>query len=155
MDQRKRAATRGYGYVGLSRFRTKAGCFLYGRLRVSDFLPVGKSCEDDVVERGYESMSSGSDSDADMGKGIELACEQRSSLAGGLFDDTGDEGGHGIQGQSSSSGVHDVDIAPTSQTVVQAASVPLHPRPEGGDSDDELPLEEFHDLGCILADFQV
>ena len=153
MDQRKRAATRGYGYVGLSRFRTKAGCFLYGRLRVSDFLPVGESCEDDVVERGYESMSSGSDSDADMGKGIELAYEQRSSLAGGLFDDTGDAGGHGIEGQSSSSGVQDVDLAPISQPVAQASS--LHPRPEGGDSDDELPPEEFHDVGCILADFQV
>ena len=151
MDQRKRAATRGYGYVGLSRFRTKAACFLYGRLRVSDFLPVGESCEDDVVERGYESMSSGSDSDADMGKGIELAYEQRSSLTGGLFDDTGDAGGHGMQ--SSSSGVQDVDLAPISQLVAQASS--LHPRQEGGDSDDELPPEEFHDVCCILADFQV
>ena len=55
--------------------------------------------------------------------------------------------------QSSSSGVQDVDLAPISQPVAQASS--LHPRPEGWDSDDELPPEEFHDVGCILADFQV
>ena len=99
-------------------------------------------------------MSSGSDSDDDMGKGIELAYHQHSSLAGGLFDDTGEEEGHSIEGQSSSSGVHDVDIAPISQPVVQAASLSLHPRPEGGDSDDEPPLEDLIDLGCILTDFQ-
>ena len=90
-----------------------------------------------------------------MGKGIELAYLQRSSLAGGLFDDAGEEEGHGIEGRSSSNGVHDVDIAPISQPVVQAASLSLHPLPEGGDSDDEPPLEEFIELGCILADFQI
>ena len=43
MDQRKRAASQGYGYVGGSRFRTKAGLFLYGRLHASDFFLVGEA----------------------------------------------------------------------------------------------------------------
>ena len=41
-DQKKRAAARGYGNVATSRFKTRAGCFLYGKLRRSDFLPVGE-----------------------------------------------------------------------------------------------------------------
>ena len=41
MDQLKRVAARGYAYVACSRFKSKAGCHLYGHLRVSDFLPVG------------------------------------------------------------------------------------------------------------------
>ena len=55
MDQKKRCASRGYAYVGCSRFKKRAGFFLYGRLRVSDFLPVGdlreggKVCDEEVL----------------------------------------------------------------------------------------------------------
>ena len=40
-DQHKHAAGRGYGYVAVSRFRSRRGCHLYGKLRRTDFLPVG------------------------------------------------------------------------------------------------------------------
>ena len=50
-------AGRGYGYVGASRFRERAGVYLYGKLRRTDFLPVGEEKEDEVLERGYLSVS--------------------------------------------------------------------------------------------------
>ena len=33
---------RGYGYVAVSRFKRRAGVYLYGKLRRTDFLPVGE-----------------------------------------------------------------------------------------------------------------
>ena len=57
-DNKKYPAGRGYAYVAVSRFRTRAGCHLYGRLRRSDFLPVGKEKDDEHIDRGYESMDS-------------------------------------------------------------------------------------------------
>ena len=57
-------AGRGYGYVAVSRFRTRGGCYLCGHKRRTDFLPVGGNEEDEVLERGYLSLTdSGSDSD--------------------------------------------------------------------------------------------
>lgn len=64
MDQKKRVAARGYGYVACSRFKFRSGCYLYGKLRRSDFLPVGSEREDEVLERGYYSLDS-SDSEFD------------------------------------------------------------------------------------------
>ena len=63
----KKPAARGYGYVGCSRFKSRAGCFLYGKLRCSDFLPFGEEKEDEVLERGYYSLSS----DDEEGRGRE------------------------------------------------------------------------------------
>ena len=57
-DNIKRPAGRGYAYVAVSRFRTRGGCHLYGKLRRSDFLPVGEEGEDEDVERGYDSKNS-------------------------------------------------------------------------------------------------
>ena len=65
-------AGRGYGYVAASRFKTREGCFLYGKLRRTDFLPVGVAKPDEILERGYESI----DSDDDEGKGLEYAFDQ-------------------------------------------------------------------------------
>ena len=73
-DQLKRPAARGYGYVAASRFKTRSGCHLYGKLRRSDFLPVGPDLESEHLERGYESMSS-ADSD---GAGLEYAFSEGS-----------------------------------------------------------------------------
>ena len=56
-DQHWHAAQRGYGYVAVSRFRTQAGCHLYGKLRATDFLPVGPEQEDEQLYRGPESES--------------------------------------------------------------------------------------------------
>ena len=60
-EQKKRAAGRGYGYVAVSRFKSREGCFLYGKLRQTDFLPVGEEDEADILERGVLSESSDSD----------------------------------------------------------------------------------------------
>ena len=38
--------------------KSKAGCHLYGHLRVSDFLPVGLPQEGEITARGVESESS-------------------------------------------------------------------------------------------------
>ena len=62
-------AGRGYGYVAVSRFRSRGGCYLYGHKRRTDFLPVGGNEEDEVLKRGYESLT---DDDED-GRGIEYA----------------------------------------------------------------------------------
>jgi hypothetical protein len=73
-DQLKRVAARGYGYVAVSRFHSRAGCYVYGKLRVSDFLPVGPEREDEVLERGYLSVSS----DDEEGEGLEHAFADQS-----------------------------------------------------------------------------
>ena len=70
-DQRNYAAGRGYGYVAVSRFKSRKGCHLYRKLRRTDFLPVGEANEGEVLERGYESLSS----DGDDGQGLRYAFE--------------------------------------------------------------------------------
>jgi len=54
---------RGYAYVAASRFRTRAGVFLFGKLRKTDWLPVGPVCETEQVQRSMESMSDNSEDD--------------------------------------------------------------------------------------------
>ena len=49
--------------MAASRFRTRRGCYLYGRIRRTDFLPVGEEREDEVLERGYHSEDSSDDED--------------------------------------------------------------------------------------------
>ena len=61
-DQHRHAAQRGYGYVAVSRFRTQARCHLYGKLRATDFLPVGPEQEDEQLYRDVESET---DSESD------------------------------------------------------------------------------------------
>ena len=68
-DQKHFAAGRGYGYVAVSRFKSRVGCHVFGKLRRTDFLPVGMPMDTEVLERGYESKSSG----ADEGRGLEYA----------------------------------------------------------------------------------
>ena len=72
-DQKYHHAGRGYGYVATSRFRSRGGCYLYGHMRRTDFLPVGGSGEDEVLKRGYDSLSE-DDSDEE-GPGREYADE--------------------------------------------------------------------------------
>ena len=83
MDQKKRVAARGYAYVACSRFKFRSGCYLYGKLRRSDFLPVGKEKEDEVLVRGYYSLDS-SDSEFD---GLQYAIdEEQETYEDGLGD---------------------------------------------------------------------
>ena len=55
---------RGYGYVGASRFRSSAGIFLYGKVRRSDWIPVGKAKPDWEMRRSAASVSSSSAHDS-------------------------------------------------------------------------------------------
>ena len=71
-DQMKRPAARGYAYVGCSRFKTRGGCYVYGKIRRSDFLPAGEEKPDEVLERGYHSV----DSEDNEGCGLEYACQK-------------------------------------------------------------------------------
>ena len=83
-DLRKRHAARGDGYVDVNRFTTRQGCYLYGTLRRTDFLPVGTEREDEVLERGVDSVSSCSDSEGSMSGGQQYVGS--SALAGGMED---------------------------------------------------------------------
>ena len=65
-------AVRGYGYVAVSRFKSRAGVYLFGKLRRTDFLPVGPDLESEVLKRGYESV----DSDDEEGCGLEHAHQE-------------------------------------------------------------------------------
>jgi hypothetical protein len=56
---------RGYGYVGASRFRTSSGVFHYGRIRRTDWLPVGAATADQQLCRTIESQSEDSNGEGD------------------------------------------------------------------------------------------
>ena len=73
-ELKKHYAGRGYAYVGCSRFKSRAGCHLYGKLRQSDFLPVGEDKEDEVWERGIDSM----DENESEYEDLEQACDSES-----------------------------------------------------------------------------
>ena len=88
-DQKKFHAGRGYGYVGTSRFKNRAGVHVFGRLRRTDFLPVGEEKEADVLERGIDSESSDGSDDEEGDHGLQYAFGARSddeSEAGVLED---------------------------------------------------------------------
>jgi hypothetical protein len=87
-DQKKRVAARGYAYVACSRFKTRAGCYLYGKLRQSNFLPVGEELHTEILERGYESVSS-ADSD---GCGLEYAFNEEDQDCADVLDPAADQG---------------------------------------------------------------
>ena len=82
-DQHKHAAGRGYGYVGVSRFRSRSGCYIFGKLRRTDFLPVGEPDPAvEVLEREADSESENSDDEyacglaaRDWGDGDESDCD--------------------------------------------------------------------------------
>ena len=57
---------------------------MYGKLRRTDFLPVGTEPEDEVLERGVDSVSSCSDSEGSMSGGQQYVV--MSALAGGVED---------------------------------------------------------------------
>ena len=56
-----KAAPRGFGYVGASRARSSAGLFYFGKVRRTDWLPVGGDADDEQVTRGYDSKDSSSE----------------------------------------------------------------------------------------------
>ena len=56
-----KAAPRGFGYVGASRARSSAGLFYFGKVRRTDWLPVGGDANEEQVTRGYDSQDSSSE----------------------------------------------------------------------------------------------
>ncbi len=60
-DQKYRAAGRGYGDVAVSRYRSRAGVYLFGKVRRTDFLPVGEDKDTEVLQRLDVSQSSSED----------------------------------------------------------------------------------------------
>ena len=84
----KMTAGRVYGYVAASRFKSRAGCYLYGKMRRTDFLPVGEEQPDEVLERGFESESS----DEDDGCRLEYAFPEEDSCCSEAGDPDGPSG---------------------------------------------------------------
>ena len=56
---------RGYGYVAASRFKSKAGIYLFGKIRRTDWLPVRESKEAMEHDQVHRSEESDSDYDSD------------------------------------------------------------------------------------------
>ena len=86
-DQTKPAG-RGYGYVGVSRFMSRTRFWLYGKLRRTEFLPVGEAKESEVLQRGYASEDSGDD----CARGVEYAFGGHSSDVDSEYADDCAEG---------------------------------------------------------------
>ena len=91
-DQKQHHAGCGYGYVGVSRFKSRAGVHLYGKLRRTDFLPVGDDRDDEVLERGYSSANTSDDEEKSHAKGLAAMYGDESSDEGASNDEDGDEG---------------------------------------------------------------
>jgi len=95
---------RGYGYVAVSRFRTHAGVYHYGRIRRSDWLPVGGDPDYEQIYQGYESFEEAEDPFADAyyegesGDDAGDPFEDAYSVPpGGAFDDFyADRGGEAV-----------------------------------------------------------
>ena len=81
-------AGRGYGYVAASRFKSRAGCYLYGKMRRTDFLLVGEAQPDEVLERGIDSQSS----DEVDGCGLEYAFSEDDECISETGDHDGESG---------------------------------------------------------------
>ena len=69
------------------------GCYLYGRIRRTVFLPVGEEREDEVLERGYDSVDSSDDEERGLAyryQGEASDSEEVSQPEGEVFFETGD-----------------------------------------------------------------
>ena len=58
----------GYGYVGASRFQSRSGCYLYGKIRRTDWIPVhpAREATDYVHDRGCNSDDDYSSAEEDL-----------------------------------------------------------------------------------------
>ena len=82
---------RGYAYVAVSRFRTRAGVFHYGRYRRTDWLPVGGDAENEQTKRGYNSQTSDSEPEyEDESSDSEQISQPESDAWASVSDDSGD-----------------------------------------------------------------
>ena len=89
---------RGYGYVGVSRFTTQAGVYHFGRIRRTDWLPVGgpgEPQEQEVRSEASRQSSDGADDsdeyEAMAGGGVVSAALRAVREGRGGEDSSGDE----------------------------------------------------------------
>ena len=86
MNQKRRAG-RGYGYVAVSRFVKRKDCYLFGKLRVTDFLPVGPDRDDEVFDRGAMSQDTATEDEGDFA----YASHRMGALAAAPSDEDDDD----------------------------------------------------------------
>ena len=101
VDQHRHAAGKGYGYAAVSPFRTRHWNFLYGKLRMTDFLPVGDEKEDEVLARGHCSGSTSSGSDRSGLEYMGGGCFESSSDVSGVQQQCQDGVGDAVDGMES------------------------------------------------------
>ena len=94
----KYAAERGYGYVGASRVRAARGLYLMGKVKRSDWLPVGQPTEDEQLQRGYDSAIT---SDSDFGSEDPGMTSSDDDEDQGMTDDSAETTDDEDYGQSS------------------------------------------------------
>ena len=68
----------------MSRFKRRSGCYLFGKLRQTDFLPVGDEKEEGVRNRGKDYDSTHSSKE-----GLEYAYASSDSCAEDMGEDAG------------------------------------------------------------------
>ena len=54
----------------------RSTCFLFGKVRRTDFLPVGPDLEEEVFERGYESMDTDVDEHDEFQWGMQVTAHE-------------------------------------------------------------------------------
>ena len=105
-----RPASRGFAYVGSSRVRSHTGLFYFGKVRRSDWLPVGGTIGDhvqrgsdseDTSESGQQPTDSEESSDSD---GLAIARD-----GDALRDDSDSDYGRGFDWQSDAESDGDAD----------------------------------------------
>lgn len=85
-------ADRGQAYVGASKVRSAAGLFYFGRVRRSDWLPVGGPGEPmEHTRRTNESMDSHSDEENDVDEASSMSEPDDDDSEGMYLSDSGDE----------------------------------------------------------------
>ena len=97
---------RGYGYVAASRFVSKDGIYLYGKVRSTDWLPVRPIAEDDK-DQPKRSSESGSSCCTDDDADYEDVARRHSYMADYVY---GDEE-HGDEASSEQSYLSDAEYA--------------------------------------------
>jgi nucleoside-triphosphatase THEP1 len=127
----KYAPDRGYAYVGASRVRRAIDLYLMGKIRRSDWLPVGMDA------RGGEQERRGSDSDSTFRDSDEASEDQ-----GGSDSDTGM--GSEDQGASSdkSSSVEDQGATCDDESSVEDQGASSQPKVDGGSEEDQGATDE-------------
>ena len=113
---------RGYAYVGASRFRTKAGLFHFGKLRRTDWLPVGGDSAPEQTVRGEDSVSEDELDEHDAE--LERDYESESDFYADRSEDSDDDADRSILAcQRASSDSEDDDYDPASALIALATGV--------------------------------